>query len=149
MKQILYICLKAGQFTLKFISKWKYVTNYVQLITESDTVLKWNIFPCFIWMFRHNLGVSLSYSKSLQKRGSGAKIWYFHALSTLPIRFGYTSSKTPYWSTWSKLDGGDWDEHWILCPSLVNCRQNAATCWPLYPTYARSKDDRQLIFHLH
>ena len=50
--------------------------------------------------------------------------------------------------TRSKLNGGDWDEHWVLCPSLVNCRQNAATCWPLYPTYARTKDDRQLIFHL-
>ena len=22
-------------------------------------------------------------------------------------------------------------------------------CWPLYPTYARTKNDRQLIFHLH
>ena len=40
------------------------------------------------------------------------------------------------WMTSSKLDGGDWEEHWILCPSLVNCRQNAATCWPLYPTNA-------------
>ena len=30
--------------------------------------------------------------------------------------------------------------------SLVNIKQNAATCWPLYPTYARTKDDRQLIY---
>ena len=35
-----------------------------------------------------DLGVSLNYSKSPQKRGPGVKIWYFHALSTLPLRFG-------------------------------------------------------------
>ena len=35
--------------------------------------------------------------------------------------------------TRSKLDEGDWDDHLVLCPTLVNCRQNAATCWPQYP----------------
>ena len=75
-------------------------------------------------------------------------------LSKIRIKCGYASagkheSKTPYWMTRSKLEGGDWDEHWVLCPSLVNCRQNAAPCWPLYSTYARTKDDRQLMFHLH
>ena len=53
------------------------------------------------------------------------------------------------WMTRSRLDGEDWDGHWVLCPSLVNCRQNATTCWSLYPTYERAKDDRQLSFHLH
>ena len=56
---------------------------------------------------------------------------------------------TSYLMTRSRLDWGDWDGHWVLCPSLVNCRQNATTCWSLYPTYERAKDDRQLIFHLH
>ena len=46
-----------------------------------------------------------------------------------------------HWMTRSILDGGDWDGHLVLCPSLVNCRQNATTCWSLYQTYERAKDD--------
>ena len=51
--------------------------------------------------------------------------------------------------TRSWLDGGHLDGHWVRCPSLVNCRQNATTCRSLYSTYERAKDDRQLFYHLH
>ena len=47
----------------------------------------------------------------------------------------------------SRLDRGNGNGHRVLGPSLVNCRQNAAI-GPLWPTYKRAKDDRQLIqFH--
>ena len=56
-----------------------------------------------------------------------------------------------YWMTRSWLDVGDLDWHWDLCPSLVKCRHNAnaTICWPLYHTYERAKDDRQLFFQIH
>ena len=41
-----------------------------------------------------DLGVSLNYSKSPQKRGPGVKFWYVHALSTLRLRFCYDPTTT-------------------------------------------------------
>ena len=41
-----------------------------------------------------DLGVSLYYSKSQQKRGPGVKFWYLHAFSALPPRFYYDPNTT-------------------------------------------------------
>ena len=47
-----------------------------------------------------------------------------------------------------QASGGDVNGHWVLGPSLVNCRHNA-TIWGLCPTYERAKDDRRLSFYFH
>ena len=47
--------------------------------------------------------------------------------------------------TRSRLDGGDWDGHWVLWLTADRILQLVGR----YIQLMRAKDDRQLIFHLH